>query len=369
MLFAKMRHGVVEIAAGEERCYVEPPALQRIHLLWTFRNFRRLSASVLSHRQQQILEHLVEISQQRAGERVDPDLVIGRAEFSTYLKHNSAALSKVQSRSDRTSVGQRQRKLRPSDALVLEESKKADAFVAKISPSLHRATKLLSATAAKRPRRRTVLALAFASLALCAAVALRIRIDQHRSSALPMNAISSTSALPTGNKVPPSVSGNAAPQSQVGPAILAVSMRKDSGKNLGTGSESGLKGASVARSGRNSSVSVQRRPETARASVLLAPRRVIYPVLPISGQSGEANRQILVRAIINIQGTVAEVLVPGQDPRVTAAVISAVKQWQYRPYLLNGQPAEVETLMMFTVLGQDTISVRFLPPGKTMATP
>jgi outer membrane biosynthesis protein TonB len=76
-----------------------------------------------------------------------------------------------------------------------------------------------------------------------------------------------------------------------------------------------------------------------------------------------------VRAIVNSEGSVAEVLVPGQDPRLTAAVTRAVKKWQYQPYLLNGQPTEVETLMMFTVLGQDTISVRFLPPGKTMATP
>jgi hypothetical protein len=360
MLFAKMRHGVVEIAAGEERCYVEPPALQRIHLLWTFRNFRRLSASVLSHRQQQVLEQLVEVARQGAAERVDPDLVIGRAEFSTYLKHNSTALPKLQNQSARTSVAKGQTKSRPSDALVPEKSKKADAFVAKISPSINRATKLLSATAAKRPRRRTVLVLAFASIVVCAAVALRIRIDQHRPSVLASNAISSTSASPTANKVPQRVSGNAAPQSQVGPAILPVSMRTDSGKNV--------KAARVARSASSSS-GVQSRPEIARASVLLAPRRVIYPVLPISGQSGEANRQILVRAIINAQGTVAQVLVPGQDPRLTAAVTKAVKQWQYRPYLLNGQPAEVETLMMFTVLGQDTISVRFLPPGKIMATP
>jgi hypothetical protein len=360
MLFAKMRHGVIEIAAGEERCYVEPPALQRIHLLWTFRNFRRLSASVLSHRQQQVLEHLVDISQQRAGERVDPNLVIGRAEFSTYLKLNSAALPKVRNPGARTSVGQPQRTSRPSDALVLEESKEADAFVAKISSLLDRGAKLLSAIAAKRPRRRTVLVLAFASIVVCAAVALRIRIDHNRSSVLASDAISSTSASPTANKVPPRASGNGGPQLQVGPAILPVSMRTDSGKNL--------KAVSVARSAHLSS-GVQSRPEIARASVLLAPRRVIYPVLPISGQSGEADRQILVRAIINAQGTVAQVLVPGQDPRLTAAVTKAVKQWQYRPYLLNGQPAEVETLMMFTVLGRDTISVRFLPPGKIMATP
>jgi hypothetical protein len=214
-----------------------------------------------------------------------------------------------------------------------------------------------------------VLVLAFASIVVCAAVALRIRIDQHRSSVPASDAISSTSASPTVNKVPPRTNSNAAPLSPAAPATLPVSMRTDSGRNLRTGSETSLKTASVVRLVRNSSVTVQSRPETARASVLLAPRRVIYPVLPISGQSGEANRQILVRAIINIQGTVAEVLVPGQDPRLTAAVTKAVKQWQYRPYLLNGQPAEVETLMMFTVLGQDTISVRFLPPGKSLATP
>ena len=104
--------------------------------------------------------------------------MIGRAEFSSYLKHSSAALPITQNQSARTSVDQRQMKSRPSDTRLPEDSKKANAFVANISVSLHQATKLLSATAAKRPRRRTVLALAFASLALCAAVALRIRIDQ-----------------------------------------------------------------------------------------------------------------------------------------------------------------------------------------------
>ena len=82
------------------------------------------------------------------------------------------------------------------------------------------------------------------------------------------------------------------------------------------------------------------------------------------------NRQIFVRAIISLRrGKCGGGGGAGQDRRLTAAVTKAVKQWQYRPYLLNGQPAEVETLMMFTVLGQDTISVRFLPPGKTTATP
>jgi Gram-negative bacterial TonB protein C-terminal len=119
----------------------------------------------------------------------------------------------------------------------------------------------------------------------------------------------------------------------------------------------------------SSSAGVQAHAAMMRPNVLLAPRRVIYPVLPVFKQAGEANRQILVRAVIDTRGTVAEVLVPGQDRRLTAAFTKAVKQWQYRPYLLNGQPAEVETLMMFTVLGPDAISVRFLPPSESLATP
>jgi TonB family protein len=32
-----------------------------------------------------------------------------------------------------------------------------------------------------------------------------------------------------------------------------------------------------------------------------------------------------------------------EDPRLREAAVKAVKQWEYRPYLLNGQPVEVET--------------------------
>jgi TonB family protein len=36
-----------------------------------------------------------------------------------------------------------------------------------------------------------------------------------------------------------------------------------------------------------------------------------------------------------------------EDPRLCEAAVKAVKQWEYRPYLLNGQPVEIETQVVF----------------------
>jgi len=77
--------------------------------------------------------------------------------------------------------------------------------------------------------------------------------------------------------------------------------------------------------------------------------------------SGNGKKQILVKALVNASGTVDDVQVPGQAAAVAITVAKTVRQWRYQPYLLNGQPVEVETHMIFTVLGPDTITVRFLP--------
>jgi periplasmic protein TonB len=41
------------------------------------------------------------------------------------------------------------------------------------------------------------------------------------------------------------------------------------------------------------------------------------------------------------------VLVSGH-PMLVPAAIEAVKQWRYRPFLLNGEPVEVETTITVT---------------------
>ena len=51
----------------------------------------------------------------------------------------------------------------------------------------------------------------------------------------------------------------------------------------------------------------------------------------------------MLQAIISKTGDVQSLKTLSGPPILVAAAIDAVKQWKYKPYLLNGNPVEVET--------------------------
>ena len=52
---------------------------------------------------------------------------------------------------------------------------------------------------------------------------------------------------------------------------------------------------------------------------------------------------VQLRAIISKNGTIENLTVISGHAMLINSAIEAVKQWRYRPYLLNGEPIEVET--------------------------
>jgi protein TonB len=62
---------------------------------------------------------------------------------------------------------------------------------------------------------------------------------------------------------------------------------------------------------------------------------------------------VVLKAVISKSGHVEGLQVVSGHPMLTASAINAVKQWQYKPYILNGQPVEVETniTVNFTLAG------------------
>jgi protein TonB len=50
-----------------------------------------------------------------------------------------------------------------------------------------------------------------------------------------------------------------------------------------------------------------------------------------------------MKAVINQAGDVESVELVSGHPLLVPAALDAVKQWKYRPYLLNGKPVSVET--------------------------
>ena len=53
--------------------------------------------------------------------------------------------------------------------------------------------------------------------------------------------------------------------------------------------------------------------------------------------------RVELQATISRSGTIENLRVASGLPVLQQSAIDAVKQWRYRPYLLNGDPVEVET--------------------------
>jgi protein TonB len=52
---------------------------------------------------------------------------------------------------------------------------------------------------------------------------------------------------------------------------------------------------------------------------------------------------VILRAIINKEGRIVDLQLVSGPKELAAAAIGAVQQWHYKPYLLKGEPVEVDT--------------------------
>jgi protein TonB len=77
------------------------------------------------------------------------------------------------------------------------------------------------------------------------------------------------------------------------------------------------------------------------------------PAYPPSARSMRIQGPVVLRAIISKSGAIENLQVLSGHPLLVKAAIEAVSQWRYRPYVLNGEPVEVETRMIvnFTLSG------------------
>jgi protein TonB len=69
----------------------------------------------------------------------------------------------------------------------------------------------------------------------------------------------------------------------------------------------------------------------------------VQPEYPPLARQARIQGSVVLRAIIGKSGRIENLQVVSGHPMLTSAALSAVKQWQYKPYILNGQPVEVET--------------------------
>jgi len=69
----------------------------------------------------------------------------------------------------------------------------------------------------------------------------------------------------------------------------------------------------------------------------------IAPIYPPLAMQARIQGTVVLKVIINRDGEVQDISLFSGHPLLAPAAIEAVKQWKYRPYLLNGEPVAVET--------------------------
>jgi len=76
----------------------------------------------------------------------------------------------------------------------------------------------------------------------------------------------------------------------------------------------------------------------------------VEPVYPALAKAARVQGEVVLTAVIDMNGNIQNLQLVTGHPMLVPAALTAVKEWRYKPYLLNGQPVEVET----------TITVNFI---------
>jgi protein TonB len=81
--------------------------------------------------------------------------------------------------------------------------------------------------------------------------------------------------------------------------------------------------------------------------------RRVNPNYPPLARQARIQGQVVLRAVISKDGSIENLTLVSGHPMLAPAAIDAVKQWKYKPYLLNGEPVEVDTEVQvnFTLSG------------------
>lgn len=67
------------------------------------------------------------------------------------------------------------------------------------------------------------------------------------------------------------------------------------------------------------------------------------PTYPPSALRMRIEGAVQLMATISKNGNISAVKILSGDPQLARTAVDAVKQWKYKPYLLNGEPVEIQT--------------------------
>jgi protein TonB len=97
-------------------------------------------------------------------------------------------------------------------------------------------------------------------------------------------------------------------------------------------------------------------PQKVRVSSGVAQGNLIHdvkPAYPALARQARIQGTVVLQAVIGKDGSIQNLRVVSGHPMLAQAALDAVKQWRYKPYYLNGEPVDVDTMINinFTLSG------------------
>ena len=74
----------------------------------------------------------------------------------------------------------------------------------------------------------------------------------------------------------------------------------------------------------------------------------VEPVYPPLAREIRRGGRVELRAVIATDGTIQSLKVVSGEPLFIQSALDAVRQWRYRPTVLNGRPVEIDTFITVT---------------------
>jgi TonB family protein len=67
------------------------------------------------------------------------------------------------------------------------------------------------------------------------------------------------------------------------------------------------------------------------------------PRYPVDAREARVQGSVVLHVVVGKDGHVRDISLVSGHPMLVPAAVDAVRQWEYKPYLLNGEPVQVET--------------------------
>ena len=74
----------------------------------------------------------------------------------------------------------------------------------------------------------------------------------------------------------------------------------------------------------------------------------VTPTYPPIAKQARVQGTVMLAATISREGNIENLTVTSGHPMLVRAALDAVRQWRYRPFMLNHEPVEVDTTVTVT---------------------